>query len=205
MVKTVIKNDNNNIIFYLAGKALSSTVSGSGNIHAIVFNTLNQFIRIEDFDIYLESIVHKYDLGRNTPVFVTLVDVNDIEIYENDEFLIAVTAGISEPASFYSSHKHGTINVLVALKRKPVKNAMADLFRVVTEAKSMAAFSLGLQFNGIPSPGTVSDAICVVFTGDKKIRYCGFGTETGNKITKKVYEMVYRTGKKYIDSHNARS
>jgi len=193
-----IKNYENNVIFYVNGISLSSTISGGGKISSILFNTLNEYIEINNFDDYVNKILKNYNLKNNTPVFVTLVNVNNIKIENNGDYLVAVTLGISEPASFNSKIKPGTINVLVILKRKPAGNAMADLFRVVTEAKSMASFSLGLKFDNIPSPGTVSDEICVVFTGGENIRFCGFGTELGNKIIETVYKMVYDTGKEYL-------
>jgi len=193
-----IKNYENNVIFYVNGISLSSTITGGGKISSVLFNTLNEYIEINNFDDYVNKILKNYKLKNNTPVFVTLVDVNNIKIENNEDYLVAVTLGISEPASFDSELKPGTINVLVILKRKPSGNAMVDLFRVVTEAKSMASFSLGLKFGDIPSPGTVSDEICVVFTGGENIRFCGFGTETGNKIIETVYKMVYNTGKEYL-------
>ncbi|AGO61872.1 hypothetical protein FACI_IFERC00001G1896 [Ferroplasma acidarmanus Fer1] len=196
-----IVHENNNVIFYTDGVALSSTISGGGHIRSIVFNTLQEYIQEDKFDLYINKILENYGLGANTPVFVTLVDINHMKIINTEDYLIAVTAGISEPASFKGNRKPGTINVMVIVKRKPEGNAMADMFRVATEAKSMAAFALGLKFGNIPSPGTVSDAVCVVFAGEEGIRYCGFGTALGDKIIESIYDSVYAAGKEYMEHH----
>jgi len=196
-----IVHDENNVIFYTDGIALSSTVTGGGHIKSIVFNTLQEYIEENKFDSYISKILENYNLQSNTPVFVTLVDINNINIIKTEDYLIAVTAGISEPASFKCNRKPGTINVMAILNRKPEGNAMADLFRVATEAKSMAAFALGLKSGNIPSPGTVSDAVCIVFTGGESIRYCGFGTAIGDEIIESIYNSVYATGKEYLEKH----
>lgn len=196
-----IVHDNNNVIFYIDGIALSSTISGGGQIRSIVFNTLQEYIQEDKFDLYTSKILENYGLEANTPVFVTLVDINHMRIINTEDYLIGVTAGISEPASFKCTRKPGTINVMVIVKRKPEGNAMADMFRVATEAKSMAAFALGLKSGNIPSPGTVSDAVCVVFAGGESIIYCGFGTPLGDKIIESIYNSVYAAGKEYMENH----
>ncbi len=192
----------NNVILHVRGKALSSTVTGGGDISSVVFNTLKEYVSIDNTDSYVKGIIKKYGLNDNSPVFITLVDVKNIIIDKNEDFTIAVTAGIQGPATFYSNFEHSTINVLAVLDKYPDGNALPDLFRLVTEAKSMAAFKLGLEFDGIPSPGTVSDAICVVFTGKEKIRYCGFGTHTGNEIAKHVYNDVLNAANNYFKKLN---
>ncbi|BBD73172.1 hypothetical protein HS1genome_1561 [Sulfodiicoccus acidiphilus] len=175
------------VLYEVVGESLASTVFGGGRCDGAIFMTVGDSFQLSEVDGYLEGRLRALGVGGRLIAFLTKVDVATREVIEGKDHLVVSTAGLTNPSC---PREVGTINVFVAVEASPVGNAMADLFRLVTEAKSAAAFSLGLRCGDLPCPGTVSDAIGVAFTGGDPLRFVGLGTGIGDAVYTDVIKAV---------------
>ncbi len=99
---------------------------------------------------------------------------------------VILTAGVGDPVD-YSYHK--TINIILLTDLDLSLTSMANLFIVITEAKSAALSALDVMKNGKRITGTPTDAIAVAVVAgrnDERIKYAGTATDLG----KSVYSLV---------------
>lgn len=156
------------------GLALSSTVDGG--------------VREVEGAVFIQLRGHKTcaEMEREAApghlTFYTAVDVaRHHAVLRGEHVFVAATAGLGN-----------TINVLAALAVEPDLRALAEAFRVATEAKAVAAVDLGLRRGGRRVGGDVSDAVAVVAVGGLRKRYVGLGTDVGDELFRLVHDAVLK-------------
>jgi len=154
---------------------------------------------------YASSILEKLGID-NAVVFLTGARVDEYVHRTLDspyESHVVMTVGLDPPAcielnKLYPSVKVSTINILVATDAPLSSVGMADLFRVVTEAKVLASNDLMLRCGSRPT-GTVTDAVAVLSPHNEKgLLTAGLATNLGNAIARMVYEGLVELGKERL-------
>ncbi|RZN63244.1 phosphatidylglycerophosphatase A [Methanonatronarchaeum sp. AMET6-2] len=121
----------------------------------------------------------------------------DVEKYYRDSFVVnegkidvLITAGIG--SSLDGDDHTNTINVIVSTDINISQTGMANLFIVISEAKSSAMRKLEITRKGEIVTGTPTDAIAVAKTtkDGSEIKYTGVATEIGEEIYKSVEKGV---------------
>lgn len=122
--------------------------------------------------------------------FVTSADITNAftgdASVERHFVKVILTAGVGDPVDY---RYHHTINVILVTDLDLSVTSMANLFIVITEAKSAALAELDVFKNGKRSTGTPTDAIAVAVLGgraNEMVKYSGTATELGRS----VYSLV---------------
>lgn len=122
--------------------------------------------------------------------FLTAVDVGTAftgeKAVDGGTIRVALTGGVNDPPEESAAH---TINVLLYTDLNLSLTGMANLFIVITEAKTSALRKLEIVNGTEQITGTPTDAIAVAKPDTSqpgKIDYTGTGTDLG----KRVYELV---------------
>jgi len=186
------------VLYSFNGKCLASTVLGGGDCDGALFLTVGDSFSMDGMDQYVKRRMENLGIHGSPTVFMTKVDVSLREIREGRDHLVVAIAGLSHPSCPGELVSPSTINVLTLVKATPMGNAMADLFRLVVEAKAVASFSLGLKCGDQPSPGTVSDAVAVAFLGGRNLRFAGLGTKLGDQIYVDVINAIKSAAERWI-------
>lgn len=115
------------------------------------------------------------------------VEEGDTDIY--------MTVSLS-PASCLESRVYkpisiGTINVVVATGAPLTHNAMVDLLRTLTEAKTLASVE-SMLYCGSRASGTVSDSVSVLRPANLEgsVLFAGISTDFGNAVARVVHEHI---------------
>ncbi len=126
--------------------------------------------------------------------FVTAADVSSAYLSEVEldggRLFVALTAGVGDPID---CRYHRTINVIVVTDLNLTQTSMANLFIVVTEAKTAALRELDVIKNGRRITGTPTDAVAVAVTGyaeGHEVLYSGTATQIGQATFDLVKEGV---------------
>ncbi|MFP3953853.1 MAG: phosphatidylglycerophosphatase A [Candidatus Acetothermia bacterium] len=126
--------------------------------------------------------------------FITAADVANAYCADADigghHLKVVLTAGVGDP---FDSRYHRTINIIVVTDLNLSQTAMANLFIVVTEAKTDALRELDVIKNGHRITGTPTDAVAVAVAGDRRgeeIPYSGTATEIGQTAFDRVKSGV---------------
>ena len=168
--------------------------------NSIVFKRVPEDFQCSNLRGYYEGV--RRELGRmSSIVFLTSAQVEDY-IYESrrdEKALIVATLGLKPPVcpGYESLYRplSGTINVAVVVDYDLAYSAMADLLRVVAEAKALACSELLLRC-ARRSPGTVTDAIAVgrPTRGEEGIVAAGMATEVGGWVAEVIYRRFVEVG-----------
>lgn len=173
-----------------------STVSGLTRSRYLVFHHVDKGFSVCDVEGYRRRVAEGLGLPARTPVFITAVEPGDHLVLRGDGVTVVATVGLRPPVcveqeELYDPPAPGTINVAVIVEETVLSMpALVDLFRVVVEAKTVAASLLLLRCRGRPA-GTVTDAVAVAArTEPRGLPWAGMATRLGNRAAVIVYEAV---------------
>ncbi len=187
-------------------RALGTTVLGGGlkYLTHVVFKTVDENFNHPEPSNYARELVLELGLPQTTTaVFLTAVDVLDNKVVKYSEkpvdILTICTVGLENPSCIYSlgssPNSVSTINILGVVDVELTDEGLVDLFRTITEAKTLAVVDLGLSCGSYRASGTVSDAVIAGHTiansHKDRIKYAGMATDIGNAIARLVYESVH--------------
>ena len=172
---------------------------------SIVFKRVDEDFNPGDLRGYYEGV--REHAGRGDAiVFLTSVDLGDRlllrELREPRGF-IAASIGLGPPACPGMSGREplrtGTINVAVVLDESLTESGLADLLRVVAEAKCLASVELLLRCS-LRSPGTVTDSIAVGAREERSGGYvnAGMATSIGGPVAEAVYRLLVGEGTRIL-------
>jgi len=175
---------------------VASSLHGLRRARYIVFHYVDEDFTVDDVD----SLSRRLLAGLGLPVGDSLVFFTAVERgkhigVRDGPVHVYATVGLKPPVcinydSLYEPPLAGTINVLAVAYEPLSEPALIDLFRVVVEAKTLAASMLGLRCKG-RAAGTVTDAIAVAApVRPRGHRWAGMATRLGNRAARLVWRAV---------------
>ncbi|NPB01022.1 MAG: hypothetical protein GXO10_06570 [Crenarchaeota archaeon] len=160
-------------------------------------------------DWCIKNILEKL-ADKNYIVLLTAVNVKErirVEEVVEDKYKVTLiaTVGFSPVACIERKIIYkpliGTINIIVLTDAKITQQGLADLYRTVTEAKTVAIVDTLLHCDSRPM-GTLTDTITVgAVVCEKGYLTCGVATTIGNKIAKMVYRVIMRRYLEYFNDY----
>ncbi len=186
---------------------LSNALGGGlGARDEIAIVRVSNDLWIDDVETFVESTRKSLGLSDSSILFLTSVDLEKhsafISLDNPKPIDVVITAGFSPPACIdlegaYRPLGASTINVIVAVDEGLTPSGLADLFKLVIEAKSVTSASLSLKCKSVPF-GTVTDAIAVASRVGKGV-CVGILTDVGNAIAKCIRETLVSMYKGFKD------
>jgi len=177
--------------------AIDTSGSFANVVEGLVFHTVSRDFDHRDLLSFYREVLKSVGLKRGV-VFLTAVPMDKLrhEVLD-DKVHIFATIGLHPPACIEMSKLFNTyltastINIAIAVNFSLTLSAMADLLRVVSEAKAVAA-SDSLLRCASRACGTVTDAIAILKPIDagSQVLFVGVSTELGNKVAKAIHKMI---------------
>ncbi len=184
------------------GTVASSAPYQPAEASLIVFRRVDEDFNPPSLEGFYDKV--RSEVGRpDSVVLLTSVDLEDrlaVEETKDPPGVVAVSVGLTPPtcpgSGGYEPLKASTINVAVAVDAELDASGLLDLFRVVVEAKTLAAVELLLRCK-TRSPGTATDAVALVARPERsrgRILTAGMATRLGGSIAEVVYRLIVGLG-----------
>lgn len=165
---------------------------------SIIFKHVSKDFNCSNLEVFYKSVRSKLNREESI-VFLTAANIEEyLHITDNDLEVIA-TVGLEIPVCPGSypidRFRPSTINIAVLLNHPLSDCGLLDLFKTITEAKSLAATELSLRCNH-RSPGTVTDAIAVgrPVSLNPSIDFAGMATSIGGRVASIIYSSLVKYG-----------
>ncbi|NPA97169.1 MAG: hypothetical protein GXO32_06165 [Crenarchaeota archaeon] len=182
-----------------------------GSYRYVAIARVPRDLRIDSPREIVESVAREKGLDpSSTLMLLTAAKVSESLVLDSTESPVSIdvvaTVGLEPPAcvdieTVYRPLGAATINVVVSVDEGLAPPGLADLFKLVVEAKSVAIASLTLQCRSLPF-GTLTDGVAVTARAGSAV-CAGIATDIGNAVAKMIRNALvsfYRRSRRVGDA-----